>query len=191
MLSDSQKKIILASTRVIRSLKFNIRSNYKKLNESTSTHRVSVVLIESKALILTFQFDKTAKLHAHMMRILHALIFDETLRLEPAREKSKIYKKVEASSDWSLWLKFIKKKIESHVKNEIWELVTSSNNRSKALTSRWVFKIKYELDDNVLKYKTQWVIHEYKQQYNIDYNEIWSKIMKSAIFRLIFDIAAI
>ncbi len=85
----------------------------------------------------------------------------------------------------------MKHEIESHVKNETWKLVTSLSDRSKALTSRWMFKIKYELDGNILKYKTRWVIHEYKQQYDINYNETWSRIVKLATFRLIFDIAVI
>ena len=54
-----------------------------------------------------------------------------------------------------------------------------------------MFKIKYGLDDNILKYKARWVVHEYKQQYDIDYNEIWSGVVKPATFRLVFGIAAI
>ena len=97
--SNSQKKIVSASTRVIRSSKFNVRSDYKKLNDDTSTHRVSVLLAESKVLIPKFRFGKTAKSHVHMMRVLHALTSGETLGLGLAHEESRIYKKVRASSD--------------------------------------------------------------------------------------------
>ena len=69
------------------------------MNDDTSTHRVSVLLVESKVLILKFRFDKTVKSHVHMMRILHVLISDETLRLKLTHEKLKIYKKVKMSSD--------------------------------------------------------------------------------------------
>ena len=87
-------------------------------------------------------------------------------------------------------MKVMKTEVDSLIENEIWELITSSNDRSKSLTDRWVFKIKYELDENILKYKARWVVHEYKQQYEIDYNEIWSEVVKSAILRMMFDIAA-
>ncbi len=125
------------------------------------------------------------------MRVLHVLISDETLSLELAHDELKMYKKAKASSDWLLWMKVMKTEVNFLIENEIWKLITSSNDRSKSLIDRWVFKIKYELDENILKYKARWVVHEYKQQYEIDYNKIWSEVMKSAIFRMMFDIAAI
>ncbi len=136
MLQDSQKKIVPASTRVTRSSKSDVRPNYKKLNEDTSTHRVSVLLAEQKALILTFRSGKTAKSHVHMMRVLHALTSGETLGLGLAHEEPRTYKEARASADWPLWLKVMEHEIESHVKNGTWELVTSLSDRSKALTGR-------------------------------------------------------
>ncbi len=187
---SKEKKAVSASTQVIRSSKFDVRPDYKKLNEDSSANRVSVILIESEALILTFRSEKVAKSHVHMMKVLHVLISDETLSLELAHEESKTYKKAKASSDWSLWMKVMKTEVDFLIENETWELITSSNDRSKSLTDRWVFKIKYELDENILKYKACWVVHEYKQQYEIDYNETWSEVVKSATFRMMFDIAA-
>ena len=35
------------------------------------------------------------------------------------------------------------------------------------------------------------MIYKYKQQYNINYNAIWLKIIKSVIFRIIFEITVI
>ncbi len=87
-------------------------------------------------------------------------------------------------------MKVMKTEVNFLIENKIWKLITSSNDRSKSLIDRWVFKIKYKLDENILKYKVRWVVHEYKQQYEIDYNEIWSKVVKSAIFRMMFDITA-
>jgi len=187
---SKEKNVVSASTWVIRSSKFDVRPDYKKLNEDSSANKVSVIFIESEALILTFRSGKVAKSHVHMMRVLHVLTSDETLSLELAHDESKTYKKARASSDWLLWMKVMKAEVNFLIENEIWELITSSNDRSKSLIDRWIFKIKYELDENILKYKARWVVHEYKQQYEIDYNEIWSEVVKSAIFRMMFDIAA-
>ena len=96
---SKEKKAVSASTQVIRSSKFDVRPDYKKLNEDSSANRVSVILIESEALILTFRSEKVAKSHVHMMKVLHVLISDETLSLELAHEESKTYKKAKASSD--------------------------------------------------------------------------------------------
>ncbi len=54
-----------------------------------------------------------------------------------------------------------------------------------------MFKIKYGLDGRILKYKARWVVHGYKQQHGIDYNETWSGVVKPATFRMMFGIAAI
>ncbi len=94
------------------------------------------------------------------MRVLHVLISDETLNLELAHDESKMYKKARESSDWSLWMKVMKAEVNFLIENEIWKLITSSNDRSKSLIDRWIFKIKYELDENILKYKACWVVHE-------------------------------
>lgn len=52
----------------------------------------------------------------------------------------------------------------------------------------WVFKINYGLNGEICKYKTYWVIHGYKQKYNINYNEIWARVVKATLFRSLFSI---
>ncbi len=96
---SKEKNVVSASTRVIRSSKFDVRPDYKKLNEGSSANKVSVIFIESEVLISTFRSEKVAKSHVHMMRVLHVLISDETLSLELAHDESKMYKKAKASSD--------------------------------------------------------------------------------------------
>jgi len=187
---SKEKKVIPASTRVTRSSRSDVRPDYKKLNEGTSTNKVSVILTEPEALIPTFRSGKVAKSHVHMIRVLHALTSGETLGLGLAHDEPKTYKEARASADWPLWMEAMKAEVDSLIENETWELVTPPNDRSKSLTGRWVFKIKYGLDGNILKYKARWVVHGYKQQYGIDYNETWSGVVKPATFRMMFGIAA-
>ncbi len=97
---SKEKNVVSASTWVIRSSKFNVQPDYKKLNEDSSANKISVIFIESEALILTFRSEKVAKLHVHMMKVLHILISDKTLSLKLAHDESKMYKKAKASSDW-------------------------------------------------------------------------------------------
>ncbi len=98
-LKSKEKNVVSVSTWVIRSSKFNVQSDYKKLNKDSSANKISIIFIESKALILTFRSEKVAKSHVHIMRVLHVLISDETLNLELAHDESKMYKKAKASSD--------------------------------------------------------------------------------------------
>ena len=74
------------------------------------------------------------------------------------------------------------------MKNKIWTLTKLSNNK-KIIIDRWVFKIKYNLNDNILRYKIRWVVHEYKQMKSVDFNSIWAKVVKSILFRTLFIIA--
>ena len=60
---------------------------------------------------------------------------------------------------------------QSHMKNKIWKLTKLSNDK-KIIIDRWIFKIKYDLNDNILRYKTRWVVHEYKQIKDVDFNSI-------------------
>ena len=58
------------------------------------------------------------------------------------------------------------------------------------LTGRWVFKIKYGNDGQVLRYKARWVVHGYKQKEGMDYTHTWAGVVKSPSYRTLFAIAA-
>ena len=77
---------------------------------------------------------------------------------------------------------------QSHMKNEIWTLTKFSKNKM-IIIDRWVFKIKYNLNDSIFRYKTRWVVHEFKQMKNVDFNSIWIEVVKSISFRTLFVIA--
>ena len=83
----------------------------------------------------------------------------------------------------------MKTKVIFLVENEIWKLIKRSFERV-VITERWMFKLKYDVDDRILQYKARWVIHEYKQKKSIDYNAIWTEVVKSAFFRILFALVA-
>ena len=76
-----------------------------------------------------------------------------------------------------------------HMENETWKLANLPNGR-KAITGRWVFKIKYGLDGSILRYKARWVIYGYKQMEGVDFSSTWAGVVKPASFRTLFAIAA-
>ena len=45
---------------------------------------------------------------------------------------------------------------ESIVKNDVWDVVRRPNRKS-IVTSKWLFKIKHEIDDTIEKYKPRFV----------------------------------
>ena len=50
---------------------------------------------------------------------------------------------------------------------------------------QWVFKIKQNCDENLIKYKIYWVIHDYKQQENVNFYEIFILIIWTNSWKLI------
>ena len=55
-----------------------------------------------------------------------------------------------------------------------------------ALRNKWIYYYKREPNDSILQHKTQWVVKEFKQQFRIDYKEIFAMIVKSMTYKVIF-----
>ena len=83
----------------------------------------------------------------------------------------------------------MKHEIQCHDENGTWKLERLFNEHF-VIIDRWVFKIKYDVDDQILRFKTRWMIHDYKQKYGVDYYETWIKVVKSMFFRILFAITA-
>ena len=81
----------------------------------------------------------------------------------------------------------MKTKLVSHIENDIWTLVKRSSDR-KIITERWVFKLKHDLDDKILRYKTCWIVHDYKQLEEIDFIVTWTEVVKSTSFQTLIAI---
>ncbi len=59
-----------------------------------------------------------------------------------------------------------------------------------ALKSKWIYHYKRKFNDLILWHKTQWVVKEFKQQFKIDYKEIFVTVVKLMTYKVIFIIAA-
>ena len=126
--------------------------------------------------------------HNHLQRALNSLMTEENFELEHVSE-SLIYKQALNSSFWPAWKKVMKHEIQCHDENETWKLERLFNERF-VIIDRWIFKIKYDVDDQMLHFKVRWMIHNYKQKYGVDYYEIWTEVIKSAFFQILFAIIA-
>ena len=52
--------------------------------------------------------------------------------------------------------------VQSLLHNGTWVLIPRLESHF-VISGRWVFKIKYELDGRIIRYKIHWVIYGYKQ----------------------------
>jgi len=99
--------------------------------------------------------------------------------------KPTIYKQVTDLSLCNKWKKAMKKKIHSLKYNNMWNVMTNSQNQH-VLQSQWVYKVKHSADSQIIHYKTYWVIKKYEQQFNVNYNQTFISVIKSQIYKALF-----
>ena len=179
------KKFALSIDREIRIFKDEIsRFDYKKLQTSRqfqSKNRANVINN-------TYNVKQMSESHIHMICVLHAFNNDENFDLDHI-SKFLNYREIRKSFHWEKWKKIMKIEMISLIENKIWKLIKRSFERV-VITKRWMFKLKYDVDERILRYKIRWMIHEYKQKKNIDYNVIWIEIVKSTFFKTLFAFVA-
>ena len=65
---------------------------------------------------------------------------------------------------------------------------------AETLSDRYVFKkkriykFKREIDEKVIRFKIRWIIRDFKQRENFDYNETFVVMIKSINYKIIFAI---
>ena len=89
----------------------------------------------------------------------------------------------------SQWMMAMQEKIEVLQKNNAWDLVSLSQGR-KPIGNKWVFKIKRNGDDQVERYRAGLVVKRYAQKEGIDFNEIFSPVVRLTTVRVVLAMCA-
>ncbi|KAL0556644.1 hypothetical protein IC582_005158 [Cucumis melo] len=87
------------------------------------------------------------------------------------------------------WKIAMDQEIDAIRRNETWELMELPTNK-QALGVNWVYRTKLKSDGNVEKYKARLVVKGYKQEYGVDYEEIFAPVTRIETIRLILSLAA-
>ncbi|XP_021317764.1 uncharacterized protein LOC110435969 [Sorghum bicolor] len=74
------------------------------------------------------------------------------------------------------------------VDNNTWRLVPRPP-RANIVTGKWIFKHKYNADGSLARHKARWVVRGFSQQYDVDYDETFSPVVKPATIRVVLSIA--
>ena len=82
----------------------------------------------------------------------------------------------EAAKDAN-WRAAMEEEMNTLAENETWDLVDAPKGVNP-IGCRWVYKIKYNTDDSVNRYKTRFVSKGYAQQHGIDYDETFAPVVK-------------
>lgn len=71
------------------------------------------------------------------------------------------------------------------ISNNTWILIYLSLGYI-AINSKWVYKIKYELQGDMLQYKARWVVRGFQQKESINYVKTFASVVKSMSYKAIF-----
>jgi len=91
---------------------------------------------------------------------------------------------------YDCWRKAIQCEISALESNQTWETVLLPKNKT-AIGCKWVFKIKYNADGTIERYKARLMAKGYTQTEGIDYLETFSPVAKMTTIRLLFSLASI
>nr|AAC62132.1 copia-like retroelement pol polyprotein [Arabidopsis thaliana] len=95
------------------------------------------------------------------------------------------YQKALQDSDYKMWLKAVDEEIESLLKNNTWVLV-NRDQFQKPIGCKWVFKRKSGIVGvEKPRFKARLVVKGYSQKEGIDYQEIFSPVVKHVSIRLL------
>lgn len=87
------------------------------------------------------------------------------------------------------WFESMEAEYNSLLANDTWELVNLPANR-EAIKSKWVFNIKRDKNGKIVRYKSRLVAKGCSQKYGVDFNEVFSPVVRYSSIRLILALAA-
>ena len=86
------------------------------------------------------------------------------------------------------WINAINSELNSLKENNTWSEIRLPPEKHKIQT-RWLFKIKKDINNNPVRYKARLVAKGYEQEQGIDYNETFAPVVKIQSLRLLITIA--
>ena len=104
-------------------------------------------------------------------------------------EEPSCYKEAMLREDKLKWEKAMQSEMDSLHKNSTWELVNLPTSK-RILLCKWVYKMKVTDSASKPRYKARLVAKGFKQQEGIDFEEIFSPVVKMTTLRCVLALAA-
>ena len=96
---------------------------------------------------------------------------------------------IEEALKKKVWINAMKEELEAIERNKTWEL-TKLLKKKKAISVRWVFKVKPKPDGSVGKHKARLVARGFLQKPRLDYFEVFSSVARYETIRLVISLDA-
>ena len=102
-------------------------------------------------------------------------------------EEPKTPKPVLNSAHTEEWMKAAESEFQSLTKMKTWQLVPRESRRN-VVGNKWVFKMKRNSDDTISRFKARLVAQGFSQETGVDYDEVFSPVVKHTTIRVILAI---
>jgi hypothetical protein len=86
------------------------------------------------------------------------------------------------------WLEVMPEEYRALFDNDTWDLMPPPQN-TNIVSSKWVFCHKLKPDGSLDHYKARWVLHGFSQEQGVEFDEIFSPVVKLAMVRVVLFIA--
>ena len=99
------------------------------------------------------------------------------------------YEEASAATDSATGHLAIESEMHSIRANKTWDLVDLPKNR-RAVRCKWVYRLKETSDLTTPKYKARLVAKGFRQEYGLDFDEIFSLVVKMTTLRFMLGVVA-
>lgn len=86
------------------------------------------------------------------------------------------------------WKQAMDEELQSIIENKTWNLIDLPSNK-KAIGCKWVYKLKFDDEGNICRYKARLVAQGFSQKYGEDYDEVFAPVARSTTLRILLSVA--
>lgn len=87
------------------------------------------------------------------------------------------------------WVAAMEEEMKSLKENQTWELVKLPQDQ-KTIGCKWVYKIKYDENGEIVKYKARLVAQGFSQKFGSDHDQVFAPVVRQLTFRILLTLAA-